>query len=78
VHPIEEEKIGLILENILLIIYLYIYKHALQLENYVFHIRNLFSYEKFICLLFFEVYEVIFQLDFVDTCIPISFFSTIT
>ena len=50
------------------------YKHDIQLENYVFHIKILLFMKKIICLLFFEVYEVIFQLDFVDTYSYMFFF----
>ena len=45
---------------------LHIHKHDIHLENYVFHIKILLLYEKNICLSFFEVYEVIFQLDFAE------------
>ena len=40
-----------------------------------FYIKKIFSYAKLYFLLFFEVGEVIFQLNFGDICVDVIFFS---
>jgi len=66
-------------ENISLIDHAYIYIIIIYNKRTIFFISKIYLFMKNIFyIFFFYVYEAISQLDFVERCIPIIFFSTIT